>query len=103
MHHDDCSSNYCDTPDIGSGKKQHKTITAGMINERPCNMLLDIGTTHSIVHSDYVSEDDIIDGHTTIRCTHGDMVTYPIAAVVVKIGNKILLQQSLPNLTKQLS
>ena len=81
------SSNYCDTPDVGSGKPLHKTITPGIINGRPCNVLLDTGTTQSIVHSDYVSEDDI-DGHTTICCAHGDTVTYPIAAVEVKIGDK---------------
>ena len=43
-----------------------------------------MGTNQSLVHSDLITEEHIIDQYTTIRCMHGDEVSSPLA--VVKVG-----------------
>ena len=44
--------------------------------------------TQSIVHSDFVTEDDIIAEYTTISCAHGDTVSYPVVAIAVTAGDR---------------
>ena len=57
-------------------------------------ILLHTGTSQSLVHSDLVAEEDIIDQHTTIRCMHRDEVTYPLAVVKVGIGGKEVIMNA---------
>ena len=43
------------------------------------------------MRDDYVTPDDIIDGEVTIQCAHGDVVTYPLAAVKITVGGKEII------------
>ena len=72
--------------DRNQSKPQHQGLTRGSINGCPCELLLDTGTTHSMVHSDYVSDTDLLNEHISIHCAHGDTRSYPIAGVAVTIG-----------------
>ena len=86
------SSLYCDVPAGGfSGftvAEAHESLKQGLINDQPCKILLDTGTTQSMVHSDLITDDDLLNESTTVRCAHGDSVTYPLAPIAVRIGGK---------------
>ena len=53
-----------------------------------------MGTNQSLVHSDLITEEDVIDQFTTIRCMHGDEVSYPLAVVKVGIGEQEILMNA---------
>ena len=62
------SSPYCDqgsTNGSGGGDSTH-VRKQGSINGVPCEILLDTGIKQSLVHSDLITEEDIIDQYTTI-------------------------------------
>ena len=84
------SSLYCDAPDGGCSRLTketiHSSIQQGTINNLPSKILLDTGTTQSMVHKDFISDGDILEEHTTIRCAHGDSVAYPLATIIVQVG-----------------
>ena len=93
------ASLFCDTP--GSEKKEKQSsIWEGAINGSPCTILLDTGTTQSLVRSDYVEDDDLLDGSVPIRCMHGDVKNYPVAPIAVDIdGTKAIVHAAVsPNL-----
>jgi hypothetical protein len=78
---------HCLTLTNGSGGGDSTHIRKqGSINGVPCEILLDTGINQSLVHSDLITEEDIIDQYTTIRCMHGDKVSYPLAVIKVGIG-----------------
>ena len=59
----------------------------GTINDRYCtDILLDTGATKTLVRRELVSEEDFLGGEITIRCAHGDVVSYQLAAVKICIG-----------------
>ena len=74
------SSLYCDAPGGGCSRfakeTMHSNIQQGTINDQPCKVLLDTGTTQSMVHKDLISDHDILEEHTTIRCAHGDSTSH---------------------------
>ena len=71
--------------------RKHKSLKGGLINGAPCDMLLDTGTTQSMVRS-VLTTDDYIDGQTTICCAHGVAKSYPMAPVQVEIdGTKQII------------
>ena len=84
------SSLYCDSPGDSSSQfaeeTMHSSVLKGSVNGQSCRVLLDTGTTQSMVHKDLVPDDSILKEHTAIRCAHGDSVIYPIAPIVVNIG-----------------
>ena len=90
------TSLYCDRGSTGSlgGGDSTQVCKKGSINGVPCKILLDTETNQSLVHSDFVTKEDIIDEHTTIRCMHGDEVTYPLAVVKVGIGGKDVIMNA---------
>ena len=49
--------------------------------------MLDTGTTQSILHSDLVTDDDLLDESTTVRCAHGALSLTPWH-IAVRIGGK---------------
>ena len=38
-----------------------------------------------------MTDDDILDGEVTVRCMHGDSVSYPLAVVKINIGGKDII------------
>ena len=95
------SSLYCDK---GRERTESKTaaIQAGNINGLPCKILLDTGTTQSLVHADFVTKDDILDGAVPIRCIHGDAHEYPVAPIEVEIeGQKAIVHAAVSRTLSQ--
>ena len=58
-----------------------------MVNgHKVSSIMLDTGCSHTMVHGNLVSKEQLIDGETTaVRCAHGDTVLYPLAEVVVEV------------------
>ncbi len=52
------------------------------------NLILDTGATRTLVRSDLLPPSIRMEGEVTIRCAHGDAVTYPLA---VSTGSKEFL------------
>ena len=52
---------------------------------------MDTGATQTLVRKGLVADDDIVDGEVTIRCAHGDTVSYPLAVVKINIGGKDII------------
>ena len=81
-------SMYCGQPE-GEADRARRS---GTINGTYCtDILVDTGTTQTLVHSGLVTNDDILDGEVTIRCAHGDTSSYPLAAVKINIGGKDII------------
>ena len=49
---------------------------------------MDTGAGKTLVRGDLVTSDDFVDGEVTIQCAHGDVVSYPLAAVKVTVEGK---------------
>ena len=63
-----------------------------IVNRVYCpNILMDTGATQTLGHNGLVADDDIVDGEVTIRCAHGDAVSYPVAVVKINIGGKDII------------
>ena len=45
----------------------------------------------TLVCGDLVTPDNIIDGKVTMQCTHGDAISYPLAAVKIAVGGKEII------------
>lgn len=67
---------------IRDGRVEGKTIS---------NMVLDTGAARTLVRSDLLSPSAKMEGEVTIRCAHGDFVTYPLADIKVSTGSKEFL------------
>ena len=78
------SSLFCERP--GGSSTQAASQMAGKINGRPCTILLDTGTTQSLVHAKYVTSEDVLEESVSIRCIHGEIRDYPVAPIQVEIG-----------------
>ena len=52
---------------------------------------MDTGANKTLVHVDLVTPDDFVYGAVTIQCAHGDMVSYPIAAVKITVAGKEII------------
>ena len=50
------------------------------------NMIVDTGASRTLVRSDLLSPSTKLQGQVTIRCAHGDNVTYPLADVKISTG-----------------
>ena len=78
-----------------SGARAHgqdKARRHGTVNGVYCSdILVDTGATQTLVHKELVADDDILDGEVTVRCAHGDTVSYPLAVVKVNIGGKDII------------
>ena len=87
---------YCDrvaTEALPRG--QERVHCRGTINGIVCSdILVDTGATKTLVRGDLVSDDDILDGEITIRCAHGNIVSYPLAVVKINIGGKDIITQA---------
>ena len=78
------SSLFCKQPE---GDSIHAAPRmAGKNNGHPCNILLDTGTTQSLVHANYVRGEDVLDECVPIQCIHGETQDYPVAPIDVELG-----------------
>ena len=79
---------YCGQPEGEADQARRR----GIINGVFCNdILVDTGTTQTLVHKELVIDDDILDSEVMIRCAHGDTASYPLAAVKVTISGKDII------------
>ena len=84
---------YCD-----GGESRSRAITpdesgrvyrCGTVGKVPVSdILLDTGATRTLVREDLVQPEQRVEGKVTIRCAHGDAVTYPLAAVQIGVGEQ---------------
>ena len=78
-------SMYCGKPEGGADRARRHRIVNGVYCT---DILVDTGATQTKVRKDLVNKDDIFDGEVTIRCTHGDTTSYPLAVVKITVGGK---------------
>ena len=85
------SSLFCERPE---GDSIHAASRmAGNINGHPCDILLDTGTTQSLVHANYVRGEDMLDECVPIQCIHGETWDYPVSPIDVELGGvKMILK-----------
>ena len=90
------------TPAIVTNKRQERAYQRGTINGVYCkDIVVDTGASKTLVRSDLVTQDDILEGVVNIQCAHGDIVSYPLAAVKIAVEGKEIIAhaavaQSLP-------
>lgn len=57
-----------------------------MVEQVPVkDILLNTGTTRTLVCEDLVPAEQIVEGKVTIRCAQGDIVTYPLTKITVQV------------------
>ncbi len=93
-----CPSNaalYC-----GQYKKP-EVVRCGTVEGHPVKgIVLDTGCTRTLVRKDLVPQGQETGGEVSIRCAHGDVVTYQLAEVELEVGGKYILVEAgvAPNL-----
>ena len=61
---------------------------AGTVEETPVEgILLDTGAANTMIHRDLVPVEKISQKMVDIRCAHGDVVSYPLAEVSMRVGD----------------
>ena len=61
---------------------------AGAVEETPVEgILLDTGAANTMIHRDLVPVEKISQEMVDIRCAHGDVVSYPLAEVSMRVGD----------------
>ena len=92
-----CPSNpnlFCDERNatLTSFNPNERIIRRGLVEGKPVsNLILDTGATRTLVRSDLLPPSIRMEGEVTIRCAHGDAVTYPLADIKVSTGSKEFL------------
>ena len=72
-----------------SPERQGVVYRRGMVEGVPVtDMLLDTGTTRTMVREDLVPPKKRVEGKVAIRCVHGDSVDYPLAVVQIGVGGQ---------------
>lgn len=72
-----------------TNRQQERVCHHGTINGvYSREIVVDTGAGKTLVRGDFVTPDDLIDGEVSIQCAHGDVVSYPLAAVKITIGGK---------------
>ena len=85
-----------------TNKRQERAYQRGTNNGVYCkDIVVDTGASKTLVRSDLVTQDDILEGVVNIQCAHGDIVSYPLAAVKIAVEGKEIIAhaavaQSLP-------
>ena len=75
-----------------TNRQQQRVFHHGTINGvYSQEIVVDTGAGKTLVRGDYVTPDDIIDGEVTIQCAHGDVVSYPLAAVKITVDGKDMI------------
>ena len=50
------------------------------------DIILDTGASRTLVRGDLVPTHAMLEEEVTIRCAHGDAITYPLAQVTISVG-----------------
>ena len=50
--------------------------------------MLDTGSSRTLIRADLVNTEKLVEGEISIRCAHGDIITYPLAKVEIEIGGE---------------
>ena len=83
---------YCDRGDA-SGRRDSpdEVYRSGTVNGTPVqDLLLDTGAARTLVRSNLVPPNCLVNGEVTIRCAHGDTVIYPLAEARICVGGREL-------------
>ncbi|XP_078581557.1 uncharacterized protein LOC144864980 [Branchiostoma floridae x Branchiostoma japonicum] len=100
----------------GEGAEVMKFECTGQVEGKPVTMLLDTGSTQTLVHETLVDAAKIMpDARGGITCIHGDVRHYPTASITIKVGRStyavrakvspnlprpVILGRDIPNLAK---
>ena len=87
---------YCDVTTEPPQESTHQAIKEkevyrrGRVNGIPVeDIVLDTGASRTLVREDLVPPQAIREGSSvTIRCAHGDTVTYPLAQISISVGSQ---------------
>ena len=89
---------YCapQSPDLEPRRCQASRVRRqGTVNGVYCrDILLDTGSTKTLVRKELVAEQDMLGGETAVCCAHGDVVKYPTATIKVCIGGEDIQVQA---------
>ena len=85
---------YCDVTTEPPHESTHQAVKEkevyrrGRVNGIPVeDIVLDTGASRTLVREDLVPPQAIREGPSvTIRCAHGDTVTYPLAQISISVG-----------------
>ena len=85
---------FC-TPPETDGRQQTWVHYRGTVNGIYCtDIIADTGANKTLVRGDLVRAKDMVDGQITIRCAHGDSVSYPLAHTKIRIGEADITVQA---------
>ena len=86
------ASLYCDSDGIGEEASRSSDVyRSENVNGVPVeDILLDNGATRTLVREDLVPTRSRVDGKVTIRCAHGDSVTYPLVETHIRVAGREL-------------
>ena len=81
------ASLYCDSDGIGEEASRSSDVyRSENVNGMPVeDILLDTGATRTLVREDLAPTRSRVDGKVTMRCAHGDSVTYPLAETHISL------------------
>ena len=82
---------YCD--EGGESEEQTEVSTSGDVHRsgrvngiQVDDIILDTGASRTLVREDLVPPRALRNGEVTIRCAHGDTITYPLADIIISVG-----------------
>ena len=72
-------------------RRREAVYRYGTVDGEPVeDIVLDTGCTRTMVHEKLVPPGKHMAGGVTIRCAHGDEVSYPVAEVVITVGGQTM-------------
>ncbi|KAI8513886.1 hypothetical protein Bbelb_082100 [Branchiostoma belcheri] len=68
--------------------QQATFIVAGQVEGKKVPLLLDTGSTQTLIRGDLVDAGKVAGGQGGITCVHGEVRRYPIARVTIRVGHQ---------------
>ena len=80
---------YCDGAHRKKFKSYPRAIRPGVV-DGTCveDIMLDTGSSRTLIRADLVHTEKPVEGEISIRCAHGDIITYPLAKVEIEKGGE---------------
>ena len=80
---------YCDGAHQKKPKSYPRAIRPGVV-DGTCveDIMLDTGSSRILIRADLLHTEKLVEGEISIRCAHGDIITYPLAKVKIEIGGE---------------
>ena len=80
---------YCDGTQRKKPKSYPRAIRPGVV-DGTCveDIMLDTSSSRTLIRADLVHTEKPVEGEISIRCAHGDIITYPLAKVEIEIGGE---------------